>query len=81
MELPFKPRIGRDAQQRQEDLSERVRTVAWKAQLRLCKRFAVLDGRGVQRNKVCVAIARELAGFVWAVAVAAEPRYAQAECS
>jgi transposase len=77
----FKARIGRDAQQRQEDLSERVRTVAWKAQLRLCKRFAVLDGRGVQRNKVCVAVARELAGFVWAVAAAAEPRHAQTECS
>jgi transposase len=67
----FKARIGRDAQVRQEGLSEEVRTIAWKAQLRLCKRFARLDGRGVQRNKVCVAIARELAGFVWAVAAAA----------
>lgn len=64
----FKARIGRQAQQRQEDLSEQVRTTAWKAQLRLCKRFAVLDGRGVQRNKVCVAVARELAGFIWAIA-------------
>jgi len=67
----FKARIGRDAQQRQEGLSEPVRTIAWKAQLRLCRRFAMLDGRGVQRNKICVAVARELAGFVWAVAAAA----------
>ena len=67
----FKARIGRGAQVRQEDLSEPVRTIAWKAQLRLCRRFATLDGRGVHRNKVCVAVARELAGFVWAVAAAA----------
>ena len=72
----FTARIGPKAQQRQEDLSEQVRAIAWKAQLRLCKRFAMLDGRGVQRNKVCVAVARELAGFVWAVASAAPHRSA-----
>jgi len=67
----FNARISYAAQRRQEGLSEHVRTVAWKAQLRLCKRFTMLDRRGVQRNKVCVAVARELAGFVWAVAAAA----------
>ncbi len=67
----FKARIGSDAQQRQRALSEQVRTIAWKGQLRLCKRFAVLSGRGLHRNKVCVAVARELAGFVWAVAAVA----------
>jgi transposase len=66
----FNARIGYAAQRRQEGLSEQVRTVAWKAQLRLCKRFKMLDSRGIQRNKVCVAVARELAGFVWAVAAA-----------
>lgn len=40
-----------------------IRTQAWKAQVRLCGRFAQLSGRGVQGNKVCVAVARELAGF------------------
>ncbi len=64
----FKARIGRDAQRRQEDLSEPVRAMAWKAQLRLTRRFAGLVERGVQKNKVCVAVARELAGFVWAIA-------------
>ena len=42
--------------------------MAWKAQLRLTGRFAKLRARGVQINKVCVAVARELAGFVWAIA-------------
>ena len=64
----FKARIGRRAQQRAEDLPQAIRDVAWKAQLRLTGRFAKLHARGVQINKVCVAVARELAGFVWAIA-------------
>lgn len=60
-------RIGAEALQRQEALSETVRATAWKAQLRLTKRFTALNARGVQRNKICVAVARELTGFVWAV--------------
>ncbi len=64
----FKPRIGRHAQARQEDLAEPIRAIAWKAQLRLTGRFAKLHGRGIQINKVCVAVARELSGFVWAIA-------------
>jgi transposase len=63
----FSARISRRAQLRQEDLSEPIRAIGWKAQLRLTKRFAALKGRGVQINKVCVAVARELTGFVWAV--------------
>jgi hypothetical protein len=45
--------------------------MAWKAQLRLTKRFAMLLGRGMQPNKACVAVARELAGFIWAIGMAA----------
>ena len=41
--------------------------IAWKAQLRLCARFRRLSARGINRNKIVVAIARELAGFVWAI--------------
>ena len=66
----FQPRIGYRAQRRAEDLPQALRDLAWKAQLRLSGRFARLRGRGVQINKVCVAVARELAGFVWAMATA-----------
>ena len=68
----FKARVGRDIHARQEGLSDTVRTLAWKAQLRLTKRFAALHARGVQVNKVCVAVARELAGFVWAIGTQAQ---------
>src|SRR6266542_6936230 len=66
----FQPRIGYHAQRRAEELPQAIRDIAWKAQLRLTKRFARLRARGVQINKVCVAVARELAGFVWAIASA-----------
>jgi transposase len=68
----FKARIGKEAQLRQQELSEPVRTMAWKAQLRLTQRFAALNARGVQANKACVAVARELAGFVWAIGMQAQ---------
>ena len=64
----FQPRIGYRAQRRAEDLPQAIRDVAWKAQLRLSGRFADCSARGVHLNKVCVAVARELAGFVWAIA-------------
>jgi transposase len=64
----FQPRIGYRAQRRAENLPQVIRDVAWKAQLRLTGRFARLKARGVQINKVCVAVARELAGFMWAIA-------------
>jgi transposase len=63
----FRPRIGYAAQRRAEGLPQVVRDMGWKAQLRLSERFARLRARGVHQNKVCVAVARELAGFVWAI--------------
>ena len=72
----FSARISRRAQIRQEDLSEQVRALGWKAQLRLTKRFAALKGRGVQINKVCVAVARELTGFIWAIGTMAQQQAA-----
>ena len=73
----FKARIGREALARQDALSESIRTTAWKAQLRLTQRFAALRERGVQINKACVAVARELAGFIWAIGIQAQQEKAQ----
>ena len=67
----FSARIGRTIERRQEGLPENIRAIAWKAQLRLTRRFAALQARGLQKNKACVAIARELTGFVWAIGTAA----------
>ena len=45
-----------------------VQKIAWKAQQRLHKRSVRLLSRGKCKQEVVVAIARELAGFVWAAA-------------
>lgn len=52
---------------------ERVQEIAWQAQTRLCERYRRMIAQGKPKPVVTTAIARELAGFVWAVAVAAEP--------
>jgi len=67
----FPARIARVLRVRQEAQPGPIRAMSWKAQLRLCGRFRALSARGLHQNKVCVAIARELAGFVWAIARAA----------
>jgi transposase len=41
---------------------------SWKAQVRLCKRSRRLASRGKHAHVVTVALARELAGFMWAIA-------------
>jgi transposase len=58
---------------RQTGLSKNVTDLAWKAQLRLCARFRRLAARGLNRNKIVVAIARELSGFVWAIGQSVKP--------
>ncbi len=45
-----------------------AREIAWKAQVRLTKRFRTLSGRGKRSTVVATAIARELAAFIWAIA-------------
>jgi len=74
----FKARICKQAQIRQQDLSEPIRRMAWTAQLRLTQRFAALNARGLQTNKACIAVARELAGFVWAIGMQAQREKAEA---
>ncbi len=66
-------RVGRALLERSEALPERVRAVAWKAQVRLCARYRRLTRAGKLTNVVTVAIARELAAFVWATATAVTP--------
>lgn len=54
-------------QRRAEKTSVDVQEIAWKAQQRLCGRYWALDARGKLKVQVCTAIARELAGFIWAI--------------
>ena len=59
------PKVSKELSARQQGLSPEVKACSWKAQTRLHKRMLQLLARGKQRNKVTVAIARELTGFVW----------------
>jgi len=71
----FPPRLTPALQKRQEQQPPEIRAIAWRAQLRLSHRYRGLKARGVQHNKICVAIARELSGFLWSIGqhVAAGP--------
>ena len=64
----FPARKTAHLQRRAEKCSEEVQAIAWKAQKRLCGRYAHLLERGKLKVQVCTAIARELVGFIWAVA-------------
>jgi transposase len=67
------PRIGRQHLYRQEALPKVVTDIAWAAQLRLTGRFRRLVARGKAKPKVATAIARELTGFIWAIACEVTP--------
>lgn len=65
----FKAQVTRTLEVRQEGQPRIIREISWKAQLRLSKRWRSLSmGRKLNQNKICVAIARELTGFIWDVA-------------
>jgi transposase len=64
----FPARIARELQLRNENQPRVLREIAWRAQLRLCQRYRRLSARGLHQNKICTAIARELAGFLWDLA-------------
>jgi transposase len=66
-------RISAVIARRHSELSTDVTDLAWKAQLRLCARFRRLSARGLLRNKIMVAIGRELSGFAWAIAQHVRP--------
>ncbi len=68
------PKVSKELSQRQQGLGEEIKACSWKAQTRLHKRMMQLLARGKQRNKVTVAIARELAGFVWQIFTLMAPR-------
>jgi transposase len=58
-------RVSREIQVRQNGLPKPLIDRAWDAQLRLCRRHRKLSARGKNVNITVIAVARELAGFVW----------------
>jgi transposase len=63
------PTLGTALQRRQQGQPAPVIAIAWKAQQRLHRTWRRLDTeRGKRRTIVAVAVARQLVGFVWAIA-------------
>jgi hypothetical protein len=51
---------------------EPIKEIAWKAQVRLTKRYARLAAAGKDQRKIVTAVGRELLGFIWAIGIKAE---------
>lgn len=71
-------RVGYEKQPLVAAAPRAAREIAWKAQVRLCKRFRVLSSKGKNSTVVATAIARELAAFIWAIAREVRTRQSRA---
>lgn len=64
------PKVTRELKKRQQGLPQEVIDISWRAQVRLNGRYRRLVARGKNKQKIIVAVARELCAFMWAIAVA-----------
>jgi len=64
----YPARKTRCIERRAEKTSAEVQALAWQAQKRLCGRYQALQRAGKEKRLVTTAVARELAGFIWAIA-------------
>jgi len=62
------PKIGAHMVLKAPDVSQAIKDIAWKAQLRLNKRYKKLVSQGKKSQVAITAVARELVGFMWAIA-------------
>ncbi len=63
----YPARIAKEKAEILVRLPKKTRDIAWKAQTRLCTRYRSMIDRGKKPAVVIAAIARELAGFIWAI--------------
>jgi transposase len=64
----YPAKVSREIQRRQANVPLAIREIAWRAQLRLTQRYQHMQRKGKPHNITIVALARELVGFVWAIA-------------
>ena len=65
------PKVGQILLQKRMNYSQPLKDTAWKAQVRLNKRFRQLEKRGKRNTVAATAVAREFVGFIWYVAIGA----------
>ena len=73
----FPARQSAHLKRKAEQASDEAKAIAWRAQKRLCGRYSDLSRAGKSTKIVCVAIARELLGFIWAVVCQEMPKVDQ----
>jgi transposase len=61
----YTPKVSAIIERRAQDIDPAIREIAWKAQLRLTRKFRRMTNRGKNPNLAVTAVARELAGFLW----------------
>lgn len=64
----YSPAVRRKMRERINGLAPEVQSIAWEAQNRLHHKYKGMMHKGKLKGHIAVAIARELAGFVWAIA-------------
>jgi transposase len=70
----FPARVGETLRGRLKDLPLSIRSIAWKAQVRLCTRYRRLIANGKRPSVATTAIARELGAFLWAIGQQVAPQ-------
>lgn len=63
------PKVGSWMWVRMPKIGQAIKDIAWKAQVRLNGRYRQLLGRGKKTQVAVTAVARELIGFIWAIAM------------
>jgi len=64
-----RPSVGREIARRQEGQPAAAIAISWSAQRRLHRTFQTMRRRNKRSTVTAVAVARELAGFCWAIAL------------
>ncbi len=76
-----RPRICQRQKQLQRSLPPKIATIAWTAQERLHRRYWALSSKNKPSAKIVTTLARELAGFVWAIGVESERAFEAAKAA
>ncbi|MRX57078.1 IS110 family transposase [Bacillus idriensis] len=63
----YQPAVKGELKKRINGLEPTIQAISWKAQNRLNKKYYRLLSRGKESGKAITAVARELAGFIWAI--------------
>ncbi|QNK58711.1 IS110 family transposase [Paenibacillus sp. PAMC21692] len=64
----YSPAVKRKMRERVTGLPSEIQTIAWNAQQRLHRKYRSMIRKGKHKGTLVAALARELAGFVWAIA-------------